>query len=174
MRVAILRALRDSLGYSHKTWILRISRSSGDAISVICAGHYALFAAHTPLAWYQISTVARIASWIWLEHYYGFRAPGAVSVMTARGAEVLWFKEARGLLQTGMGGKQSVTGHATELGTTPSRGAGTGQSDSLWMIIEIQERAQPKWVTRPRTTWWKIKGKVMTWYQQLKMRWISQ
>ena len=41
IRVAILRALRYSLGYSHKTWIFRISRSSVDAISVIRAGHYA-------------------------------------------------------------------------------------------------------------------------------------
>ena len=42
IRVAILRALRYSLEYSHKTWIFRISRSSADAISVICAGHYAV------------------------------------------------------------------------------------------------------------------------------------
>ena len=40
IRVAILRALRYSLGYSHKTWILRISRSSADTISVIRVGHY--------------------------------------------------------------------------------------------------------------------------------------
>ena len=42
IRVAILRALRYLLGYSHKTWIFRISRSSADAISVIRAGHYAV------------------------------------------------------------------------------------------------------------------------------------
>ena len=42
IRVAILRALLYSLGYSHKTWIFRISRSSADAISVIRAGHYAV------------------------------------------------------------------------------------------------------------------------------------
>ena len=42
IRVAILRALRYSLGYSHKTWIFRISRSSADAISVLRAGHYAV------------------------------------------------------------------------------------------------------------------------------------
>ena len=41
IRVAILRALRYSLGYSQKTWIFRISRSSADAIGVIRAGHYA-------------------------------------------------------------------------------------------------------------------------------------
>ena len=40
--VAILRALRYSLGYFHKTWIFRISRSSDDAISVIRTGHYAV------------------------------------------------------------------------------------------------------------------------------------
>ena len=34
IRVAILRALCYSLGYSHKTWIFRISRSSG-AVSVM-------------------------------------------------------------------------------------------------------------------------------------------
>ena len=42
IRVAILRALRYLLGYSHKTWISRISRSYADAISVIRAGHYAV------------------------------------------------------------------------------------------------------------------------------------
>ena len=42
IRVAILRALRYPLVYSHKTWIFRISRSSADAISVIRAGHYAV------------------------------------------------------------------------------------------------------------------------------------
>ena len=42
IRVAILRALRYPFGYSHKTWIFRISRSSADAISVIRAGHYAV------------------------------------------------------------------------------------------------------------------------------------
>ena len=42
IRVAILRALRYSPGYSHKTWILRILRSSADAISVIRVGHYAV------------------------------------------------------------------------------------------------------------------------------------
>ena len=42
IRVAILRALRYSLGYSHKTWTFRISRSSADTISVIRAGHYAV------------------------------------------------------------------------------------------------------------------------------------
>ena len=42
IRLAILRALCYTLGYSHKTWILRISRSSADAISVIRAGHYAV------------------------------------------------------------------------------------------------------------------------------------
>ena len=33
---------RYSVGYSHKTWIFRISRSSADAISVIRASHYAV------------------------------------------------------------------------------------------------------------------------------------
>ena len=42
IRVAILRTLRYSLGYSRKTWIFRISRRSADAISVIRAGHYAV------------------------------------------------------------------------------------------------------------------------------------
>ena len=42
IRVAILRALRYSLGYSRKTWIFRISRRSADAIGVIRAGHYAV------------------------------------------------------------------------------------------------------------------------------------
>ena len=42
IRVVILRVLGYSVGYSHKTWIFRISRSSADAISVIRAGHYAV------------------------------------------------------------------------------------------------------------------------------------
>ena len=88
IRVAILRALRYSLWCSHKTWILRISCSSADAISVIRA-------AITPLAWYQISIVARIASWIWLEHYYGFRAPGAVTVMTRRDPKGIYLGDRR-------------------------------------------------------------------------------
>ena len=41
-RVAVLRAFRYSLGYSHKTWIFRVSRSSADAIGAIRAGHYAV------------------------------------------------------------------------------------------------------------------------------------
>ena len=42
IRVAIFLALGYSLGYSHKTWIFRISRSSADASSEIRAGHYAV------------------------------------------------------------------------------------------------------------------------------------
>ena len=70
IRVAIWRALGYRNGYSNKTWIFRFSRCSARDIA--------------PLTQSIISIVARIASWNEPYHYYGFRAPGAVSVMTHR------------------------------------------------------------------------------------------
>ena len=77
IRVAIRRALGYRHGYSHKTGYFvfrvalrpRIMQSTRDIAL---------------LAQSIISIVARIASWNEPYHYYGFRAPGAVSVMTRR------------------------------------------------------------------------------------------
>ena len=77
IRVAIRRALGYHHGYSHKTWIFLFRVALRPRI--MPSARYI-----APLAQSKISIVARRASWNEPYHYFGFRAPGAASVLTRR------------------------------------------------------------------------------------------